>query len=176
MTGEVKMERVRTVVGIDPGTQKVGYAVIEETNEGWRVVDSGVFQFPSKLPVPQRLAMLYDDLIGLLQDYLPNCLIVEEPHVRPFGMKSALVVAQSVGVVKLAAVKVGVPVVSFPYTQAKRVLTGSGSSSKDVLAAAVQQILKLPELPPWQDAIDAMAFALCYCLLTPQPEEVRMSK
>jgi len=176
MTGETKMECVRTVVGIDPGTKKVGYAVIEEANEGWRVVDSGVFQLPSKLPVPQRLAMLYDDLLELLQDHLPHCLVVEEPHVRPFGMKSALVVAQSVGIVKLAAVKAGVPVVSFPYTQAKRVLTGSGSSSRNVLAAAVQQILKLPELPPWQDAIDAMAFALCYCLLTPQPEEVRMRR
>jgi crossover junction endodeoxyribonuclease RuvC len=176
MTGEVKMERVRTVVGIDPGTKKIGYAVVEETNEGWRVVDSGVFQLPSKLPVPQRLAMLYEDLLDLLQDHLPDCLIVEEPHVRPFGMKSALVVAQSVGVVKLAAVKVGIPVASFPYTQAKRVLTGSGSSSRGVLAAAVQQILKLPELPPWQDAIDAMAFALCYCLLTPQPEGVRTNE
>jgi len=176
MTGEVKMERVRTVVGVDPGTKKVGYAVIAETNAGWQVVDSGVLQFSSRLPVHQRLAMLYEGLLELLQDHLPDCLIVEEPHVRPFGMKSALVVAQSVGVVKLAAVKAGIPVVSFPYTQAKRILTGSGSSSRDVLAAAVQQILKLPKLPPWQDAIDAMAFALCYCLLTPQPEEVRMSK
>jgi Holliday junction DNA helicase RuvA subunit/crossover junction endodeoxyribonuclease RuvC len=166
MMGEVKMERVRTVVGIDPGTKKVGYAVIAETNAGWRVVDSGVFQFSSRLSVHQRLAMLYEDLLELLQDHLPDCLIVEEPHVRPFGMKSALVVAQSVGVVKLAAVKAGIPVVSFPYTQAKRILTGSGSSSREVLAAAVQQILELPELPPWQDAIDAMAFALCYCLLT----------
>jgi crossover junction endodeoxyribonuclease RuvC len=128
------------------------------------------------LSVHQRLAMLYEDLLELLQDHLPDCLIVEEPHVRPFGMKSALVVAQSVGVVKLAAVKAGIPVVSFPYTQAKRILTGSGSSSREVLAAAVQQILKLPELPPWQDAIDAMAFALCYCLLTPQPEEVQAGK
>jgi crossover junction endodeoxyribonuclease RuvC len=176
MMGEVKMERVRTVVGIDPGTKKVGYAVIAETNTGWRVVDSGVFQFSSRLSVHQRLAMLYEDLLELLQDHLPDCLIVEEPHVRPFGMKSALVVAQSVGVVKLAAVKAGIPVVSFPYTQAKRILTGSGSSSREVLAAAVQQILKLPELPPWQDAIDAMAFALCYCLLTPQPEEVQAEK
>ncbi|MFA0734161.1 MAG: hypothetical protein OGMRLDGQ_000661 [Candidatus Fervidibacter sp.] len=176
MMGEVKMERVRTVVGIDPGTKKVGYAVIAETNAGWRVVDSGVFQFSSRLSVHQRLAMLYEDLLELLQDHLPDCLIVEEPHVRPFGMKSALVVAQSVGVVKLAAVKAGIPVVSFPYTQAKRILTGSGSSSREVLAAAVQQILKLPELPPWQDAIDAMAFALCYCLLTPQPEEVQAGK
>ena len=176
MTGEVKMERVRTVVGIDPGTKKVGYAVIAETNAGWQVVDSGVFQFSPRLPVHQRLAMLYEDLLELLQDHLPDCLIVEEPHVRPFGMKSALVVAQSVGVVKLAAVKAGIPVVSFPYTQAKRILTGSGSASREVLATAVQQFLKLPELPPWQDAIDAMAFALCYCLLTPQPEEVQAGK
>jgi len=170
------MERVRTVVGIDPGTKKIGYAVITETNAGWQVVDSGVFQFSPRLPVHQRLAMLYDDLLELLQDHLPDCLIVEEPHVRPFGMKSALVVAQSVGVVKLAAVKAGIPVVSFPYTQAKRILTGSGSASREVLSTAVQQFLKLPELPPWQDAIDAIAFALCYCLLTPHTEEVQMGK
>lgn len=176
MTGEAKMERVQTVIGVDPGTKRVGYAVIREANSGWQALDSGVLQFPSRLPMPQRLAMLFDDLLALLQEHLPDCLVVEEPHVRPFGMKSALVMAQSVGVVKLAAVKVDIPVVSFPYTQAKRILTGSGSASRGVLAAAVQRSLKLPQLPPWQDVIDAMAFALCYCLLTPQPEEVRMNK
>ena len=161
------------MTGIDPGTQRVGYAVIEETAEGWRAIDSGVFQFPSRLPVPQRLAMLFDDLTALLREYPPDCVVVEEPYVRPFGMKSALAVAQSVGVVKLAAVKAGVPVTSYPYTQAKRALTGSGSASKTVLAAAVQQFLKLPQLPPWQDAIDALAFALCHCLLSPVTEEVK---
>lgn len=163
------------MIGIDPGTQRVGYAVIEETDEGWQAIDSGMFQFPSKLSVPQRLAILFDELIDLLREYSPDCVVVEEPHVRPFGMKSALVVAQSVGVVKLAAVKVGIPIASYPYTQAKRTLTGSGSASKTVLAAAVQQFLKLTQLPPWQDAIDAMAFALCYCLLTPITEEVRIT-
>ncbi|MCS7192663.1 MAG: crossover junction endodeoxyribonuclease RuvC [Armatimonadetes bacterium] len=170
------MVSIRTIVGIDPGTKQVGYAVIEETDEGWQAIDSGVFQFPSKLPVPQRLAMLFDELIDLLREYSPDCVVVEEPYVRPFGMKSALIVAQSVGVVKLAAFKIGVPVASYPYTQAKRTLTGSGSASKTVLAAAVQQFLKLNQLPPWQDAIDAMAFALCYCLLTPIAEEVRITQ
>lgn len=169
------MAIVRTVVGIDPGTQRVGYAIIEETTEGWQSIDSGVFQFPSRLPVPQRLAMLFDELTALFDEHPPDCVVVEEPYVRPFGMKSALVVAQSVGVIKLAATKAGIPVVSYPYTQAKRTLTGSGSASKTVLAAAVQQFLKLPQLPPWQDAIDAMAFALCHCLLTLTPEEVKIA-
>ncbi len=169
------MTSVRIVIGIDPGTQRVGYAVIEETGEGWQAIDCGVFQFPSRLPMPQRLAMLFDDLNSLLRDYPPDCVAVEEPYVRPFGMKSALVVAQSVGVVKLAAAKVGIPVASYPYTQAKRTLTGKGSASKAVLAAAVQQFLKLQQLPPWEDAIDAMAFALCHCLLTPLNEEVEVT-
>lgn len=167
------MASVRTVIGIDPGTQRVGYAIVEETTEGLQAIDSGVFQFPSRLPVAQRLAMLFDELTALLNEYPPDCVVVEEPYVRPFGMKSALVVAQSVGVIKLAAVRMGVPVVSYPYTQAKRTLTGSGSASKAVLAAAVQQLLKLPQLPPWQDAIDALAFALCHCLLSPLTEEVK---
>lgn len=169
------MTSVRIVIGIDPGTQRVGYAVIEETGEGWQAIDCGVFQFPSRLPMPQRLAMLFDDLNSLLREYPPDCVVVEEPYVRPFGMKSALVVAQSVGVVKLAAAKVGIPVASYPYTQAKRTLTGKGSASKAVLAAAVQQFLKLQQLPPWEDATDAMAFALCHCLLTPLNEEVKVT-
>lgn len=170
------MERARTVVGIDPGTQRVGYAVISETSSGWQVIDSGVFKFPSRLPIPQRLSMLFNDLLALLREIRPDCLVVEEPHVRPFGMKSALVVAQSVGVVKLAAVEVGIPVLSLPYTQAKRAITGTGSAPREVLAAAIEQFLKLPEPPPWQDAIDAMAFALCYFLLPSQLEEVQKGK
>ncbi|MFA0753689.1 MAG: hypothetical protein IMHGJWDQ_002178 [Candidatus Fervidibacter sp.] len=164
----------RRVIGIDPGTQRVGYAVVEEARENsWCVLDNGVFQFPARLPMPQRLAMLFNDLTSLLSEHPSECLVVEEPYVRPFGMRSALVVAQSVGIVKLAAVKAGVPVVSYPYTQVKRVLTGSGSASREMLAAVVQQLLRLPELPPWQDAIDALAFALCYCLLVPHPEGVK---
>ncbi len=120
--------------------------------------------------------MLFDGLTTLLSEHSPDCVVVEEPYVRPFGMRSALVVAQSVGVVKLAAVKAGVSVVSYPYTQAKRTLTGSGTASKETLASAVQQLLKLPQLPPWQDAIDAMAFALCHCLLSPQQEEVQVKR
>lgn len=166
------MKRTRKVMGIDPATKRVGYAVIGETDSGWKVIDSGVLQLPSRLPAPQRLGMLFDNLTSLLQEHIPDCLVVEEPYVRPFGMRSALVVAQSVGVVKLAAVKFGIPVFSYTYTQAKRCITGNGAASKAVLAAAVQRLLHLPELPPWEDTIDALAFALCYCILSSQTEEV----
>ncbi len=169
------MQRTRTVIGIDPGTHRVGYAVIAETTEGWCALDSGVFQFPRRLPVPERLSRLYDEVSTLLAEHPADCLVVEEPYVRPFGMRSALVVAQSVGVVKLAAVKAGVPVVSYPYTQAKRVLVGSGAASREVLKVAVQRLLNLPVPPPWQDTVDAFAFALCHCLLTAPSKEVRLS-
>lgn len=167
------MDEVGTIVGIDPGTQRVGYAVLSKAGASWQLVDSGVFQFPSRLTVPQRLALLYDEVTSLLSEHRAQYLVVEEPYVRPFGMRSALVVAQSVGVVKLAGVKAGVEVVSYPYTQAKRALTGSGSASREVLNAAVQNLLRLPHLPPWQDAVDALAFALCHCLLVPAVEVSR---
>lgn len=161
----------RIIVGIDPGTQRVGYAIVAETEKNWQTVDSGVFQ-PPRSPLTTRLAVIFDELMALLSEHLADCLVVEEPHVRPWGMKSALVMAQSVGVIKLAAVKAGVPVVSYPYTQVKRVLTGSGAASREVLALAVQQLLNLPQLPPWQDAVDAMALALCHGLLSPLFSEV----
>ena len=160
------MQQQRTVIGIDPGTHRVGYAVVVETDKGWHALDSGVFQFPRSLAIPQRLNRLYDEVSALLSEHTAHCLVVEEPHIRPFGMRSALIVAQSVGIIKLAAIKAGVPVFSYPYTQAKRLLVGSGAASREVLKVAVQRLLNLPAPPPWQDTVDAFAFALCHCLLT----------
>ncbi len=172
MTGETAMMPwSRTLVGIDPGTQRVGYAIVAETEKNWQMVDSGVFQ-PPRSPLTKRLEVIFDALTALLSEHPAHCLVVEEPHVRPWGMKSALIVAQSVGIIKLAAMKAGVPVTSYPYTQVKRTLTGSGASSREVLALAVQRMLNLSQLPPWQDAIDALALALCHGLLSPLMPEV----
>lgn len=166
------MATEQTIVGIDPGTRQIGYAVLAVTATRWQVIDCGVVRTPNGLPVAARLAQLFDEVTALLQEHAADCLVVEEPHVRPWGVKSALAVAQSVGVVKAAAAKAGVTVVSYPYTQVKRALTGSGATARSVLAVAVQHLLQLAELPPWQDAVDALAFALCHCLLVPQRQEV----
>lgn len=162
----------RKIVGIDPGTHRVGYGVIAETERRWQMLDSGVFKLPRQ-PMTQRLASLFEETTALLEEHHPDCLVVEEPHVRPFGMKSALMVAQSVGVIKLAAVKANVLIASYPYTQVKGALTGNGAAPRHVLALVVQQLLDLDELPSWQDTIDALALALCHFILSATPETVR---
>lgn len=159
-----KVERI--IVGIDPGTRQIGYAILLVSEGSWQVIDCGIFRQPKGLALPQRLAWLFKEVTALLREHQVDCVVVEEPHVRPFNMRSALVVAQSVGVIKAAAASLSAPIVSYPYTQVKRTLTGSGNASRLILAAAVRQMLRLADLPPWQDAIDALAFALCHCLLT----------
>ncbi|MFA0751734.1 MAG: hypothetical protein SLRJCFUN_002137 [Candidatus Fervidibacter sp.] len=162
-----KMRAGQIIVGIDPGTRQIGYALLAVLERSWRVMDCGIFRPPKGLALPQRLAWLFNEVTALLREHAVHCVVVEEPHVRPFNMRSALVVAQSVGVIKAAAASLGVPIVSYPYTQVKRTLTGSGNASRLILTAAVRQILRLADLPPWQDAVDALAFALCHCLLSP---------
>ena len=162
-----KMRTEQIIVGIDPGTRQIGYALLVVLEGSWRVMDCGIFRPPNGLGLPQRLAWLFNEVTALLREHAVHCVVVEEPHVRPFNMRSALVVAQSVGVIKAAAASLGVPIVSYPYTQVKRTLTGSGNASRLILTAAVRQILRLADLPPWQDAVDALAFALCHCLLSP---------
>ena len=162
-----KMKAEQIIVGIDPGTRQIGYAILGTSGRSWQVIDCGIFRPPNGFSLPQRLAWLFNEVTALLREHPVGCVVVEEPHVRPFNMRSALVVAQSVGVIKAAAATLSVPIVSYPYTQVKRTLTGSGNASRLILTAAVRQMLRLAELPPWQDAIDALAFALCHCLLSP---------
>ena len=153
------------VVGIDPGLNVTGYAVVEPGGRsgGGRVAEAGVIR-PGKADAGMgaRLAVLYDGIVEILEAYPPVALALEQVHSHWKHPRTAILMAHARGVIVLAAAKRGVPVVGYAASKIKKNLTGSGNAPKDQMQHAVRMELGLEQLPEPHDVADACAVALCH--------------
>ena len=160
------------VLGIDPGTQLVGWAVAECAPSGQlQRIDSGVWKLgraPVKMGV--RLLKLHQSLEEVLQEYRPTRVALEAAF---FGKNahSALKLGEARGVVLLAAEAFQVPVVELPPATVKARVAGTGSATKEQVEELVRMHFSLPDLEAaTADETDALAVAAC-ALLEPRSQE-----
>jgi len=146
-------------VGIDPGTARLGYGVIDA--DGPRAVDFGVVETPSGLALPDRLAALFDRLTDLLADHRPRAVAVEQLFFAR-NATTAMAVGQARGVVLLAAARAGVPVAEYTPAEVKQAVVGYGRAEKGQMQEMVRLLLGLERVPHPDDAADALAVALCH--------------
>jgi len=159
------------VLGIDPGLQCCGYAVI-----AWpaaQVCDAGVIRSEGDGALPARLAEIQDGLNDVLAEHAVDLLAVEELYAHYKHPRTAILMGHARGVILLGAARAGVPVVDVPATMIKKALTGNGHASKIQMQRAILATLKLEALPEPADVADAMAVALCAAWQRSQ--EVRMA-
>lgn len=154
------------ILGIDPGTRKVGYAVIDATigrrGPEMRYVECGVLAAPAKGEVPARLFAIAEDLAAVIDEHAPVQLAIE----RAFGGKnvhSALMLGQARGALMLLAAQRGLPAFEYAPALVKRVVAGRGAATKDAIAERVRLLFELRRAPP-ADAADALAIACCHAL------------
>jgi crossover junction endodeoxyribonuclease RuvC len=161
------------VLGIDPGTVRMGYGLLEETDHV-RAVDWGVLTIRSSLPIEERLYQLYAQLLDLIIRCRPDSLAVEEPFVgkgeRQF-IGPALAVGQAQALVLIAAAGQAIPVKRYPPAQVKQAIANYGAASKEQVQEMVCTVLDLDSVPSPSDAADALAIALCH-LRQAQVEQV----
>lgn len=155
------------VLGIDPGTQLVGYAVAESgrrsptrTQEP-RIAEAGVIRLKSTMPLEKRLVILHRDLSELLGESRPDLLVVEQVFVHAKHQRTAVVMGHARGVVLLAAAQHGVAVGELAPAEVKKSLTGNGRATKQQMQRAVMLQCGLAKLPEPPDVADAIAIALC---------------
>ena len=148
------------VLGIDPGTLNMGYGVIEERDGNIAMIVCGVISAPQKLPVEQRLCILYEGLLKVIADFQPAEAAVEEPFVAG-NARSALAIGRAQAVAILAAAQAKLPVSRYMPTQVKQLVTSYGRSGKDQVRQVVKLQLGVSELPEASDAADALAVAIC---------------
>jgi crossover junction endodeoxyribonuclease RuvC len=146
-------------VGIDPGTARLGYGVIDA--DGPRAVDFGVVETPSGLALPDRLAVLFDRLTDLLAAHRPRAVAVEQLFFAR-NATTAMAVGQARGVVLLAAARAGVPVAEYTPAEVKQAVVGYGRADKGQMQEMVRLLLGLERAPHPDDAADALAVALCH--------------
>lgn len=147
------------ILGIDPGSNATGYAVIDAAGDTAGVVDHGVLRLPSKAPLVERLRMLDERLRELVAQHEPDEVVVEEVFAA-VNVRSALVLGQVRGVVIVAA-SASCPVFEYSARAVKKAVTGYGGADKQQVVQMVTTLLGLSKAPA-QDAADALALALTH--------------
>lgn len=166
-TGEPTAEA--RILGIDPGLQITGYAVIEAGTQRPRVCEAGIIRSTAKTDIAQRVRMIYTGIVEILQQFQPKVVVVEQLYAHYQHPRTAILMAHSRGVVFLAAAQQDLPVISYNATRVKKTITGSGRAPKDQVQRTIQRELGLAQLPEPPDVADALALALCHYYLLRLP-------
>jgi crossover junction endodeoxyribonuclease RuvC len=150
------------ILGLDPGLQVTGYAVLEP---GPRICEAGVIRSSegrAPADMASRLVSLYDSIVEVVSQFRPEVAVVEQLYAHYDHPRTAILMAHARGVLLLAAAKHGLPVVSYNATRIKKTVTGSGRAPKDQVQRTIQRELGLAQLPEPPDVADALAAALCH--------------
>jgi crossover junction endodeoxyribonuclease RuvC len=162
------------VLGIDPGLQVTGYAVLEARPQGPHVCEAGIVRSSEprqrSTDVAARLRSLYDGIAEVLELYRPAVVVVESLFAHYDHPRTAILMAHARGVLLLAAAQRGVPLVHYTAPRIKKTITGHGRASKEQMQHAVMRELRLPRLPEPPDVADALAAALCHYHAVRRPE------
>ncbi len=149
------------VLGVDPGTIAMGYGVIESRDGETTLIDCGALTTPARSPIGERLSFLYHKLEGIISDYRPDVVAIEQPFIAK-NPKSALAIGRAQAIAILAAANQGLPTYEYTPTQVKRRVANYGASSKEQIQTMVKLQLGLSQTPQPSDAADALAVALCH--------------
>ncbi len=161
--GETRRPPSGRVVGIDPGLNVTGYAVVEPSARGPYVIEAGVIRpGDGKVSMGRRLAVIHQGVVEVLDAFPPSALALEQVHSHVKHPRTAILMAHARGVIVLAAAQRGVPVVGYAAARIKKALTGSGRAPKPQIQHAIQTELGLDRLPEPHDVADACAVALCH--------------
>lgn len=156
-------EKEKIILGIDPGTNVMGYGVLQVKEGKPQLIVMGVLQLSKFESHYLRLKRIYERVLGLIDQYHPDDLAIESPFVG-INAASLIKLCRAQGVAMAAAVERDIPIFEYAPTKIKISITGNGGAAKEQVAAMLQNILKLqPEdMNKKLDASDALAVAMCH--------------
>ena len=149
------------ILGIDPGLQVCGYACMEASIEGEKLIEAGILRTPNDLPLAERLNRIAADISEIIDNFRPDIVAVEELYSHYAHPKTAILMGHARGVILQKCAQSSIEVKSFNATRIKKSITGNGRASKEQVQRTIQTILMLSELPEPNDVADAIAAALC---------------
>ena len=153
------------ILGIDPGLQVTGYAVIEPRPSGPHVCEAGVIKTTNgrkTTDLAPRLQSLYDGIVEIVEQFEPTTMVVEQLYAHYAHPRTAILMAHARGAILLAAAQKNVQVRSYAATRIKKLITGHGRATKEQMQHAIMRELNLPQLPEPHDVADALGVALCH--------------
>ena len=163
------MEKI--ILGIDPGTNIMGYGVIAVKDGKANMVTMGVIDLRKFGDSYLKLGHIFERVTGIIDSYLPDEMAVEAPF---FGknVQSMLKLGRAQGVAIAAAIQRDIPIHEYAPLKIKMALTGNGAASKEQVAGMLQRMLKLEksDMPKFMDATDALAAAYCHFIQMGAPQ------
>lgn len=164
------MKAEKIILGIDPGTNVMGYGVIRTIGTKAEMVAMGVIDLHKMSDPYLRLGHIFERVTGIIESYLPDEMAIEAPF---FGknVQSMLKLGRAQGVAIAAAIHRDIPIHEYAPTKIKMAITGQGSASKEQVAGMLQRLLKLKadEMPKFMDATDALGAAYCHFMQMGRP-------
>jgi crossover junction endodeoxyribonuclease RuvC len=151
----------RIILGLDPGTNIMGYGVILVQGSALKLLQFGVIQLSKFDSHELRLKKIFDRVLGLVDEFSPDEVALEAPFYGK-NVQSMLKLGRAQGVAMSAALHREVPIVEYAPKKVKQSVTGNGNASKEQVAKMLMQIFAFRELPKLLDASDALAVAVCH--------------
>jgi crossover junction endodeoxyribonuclease RuvC len=151
----------KIILGIDPGTTIMGYGLISVAGSSMKAVDLGVLHLGKLNDHALKLKTIFEYTLLLIDKYKPDDLAIEAPF---FGknVQSMLKLGRAQGVAMAAGLFRTVPIFEYSPKKIKQSITGNGNASKEQVAAMLQTLLSIHELPEKLDATDGLAAAVCH--------------
>lgn len=160
----------RVIIGIDPGTNVMGYGILGVNGNKPQMVAMGVLTLSKFESHYLRLRRIYERTLQLCHQYLPDEMAIEAPF---FGknVQSMLKLGRAQGVAMAAALAHDVPITEYEPRKIKQAITGNGAASKEQVQQMLRHILSIPQesILPQLDATDALAAALCHFYESSKP-------
>ncbi|HET9487862.1 MAG TPA: crossover junction endodeoxyribonuclease RuvC [Chryseosolibacter sp.] len=157
--GKVIKEKV--ILGLDPGTNIMGYGIICIKGSTISLLQYGVIHLNKYAGHELKLKKIFERVLSLLDEYHPDEVALEAPF---FGknVQSMLKLGRAQGVAMSAALYRGIPITEYSPRKIKQSVTGKGNASKEQVARMLMTLLAIKELPKLLDATDALAVAVCH--------------
>ncbi len=160
----------KIILGIDPGTNVMGYGVLRVVGTKPEMIAMGVVDMRKFSDHYLKLKHIHERVIGIIESYLPDELAIEAPF---FGknVQSMLKLGRAQGVAIAAALTRDLPITEYAPLKIKMAITGNGQASKEQVAAMLQKMLHIAEndMPAFMDATDGLAAAYCHYLQMGRP-------
>mgnify|MGYP000081943174 CR=1 FL=1 len=169
----MKEKAEKIILGIDPGTNVMGYGVLKVRGNKAAMIAMGVIDMRRMEDPYLKLGRIFDRVTGVIEEYLPDEMAIEAPF---FGknVQSMLKLGRAQGVAIAAAIHHDIPIHEYAPLKIKMAITGQGEASKEQVAGMLQRLLNIDQgdMPKFLDATDALGAAYCHFLQSSAPQAV----
>lgn len=149
------------ILGVDPGTNILGYAILEVNGKQVKIITFGVIKLFKEEDQAQKLKEIFLQVQEIIESYLPKYLAIEAPFYGK-NVQSMLKLGRAQGVAIAAGITMGLEVNEYSPKLIKKSVTGNGNASKEQVSAMLENILKVKIQSEYHDATDALATAYCH--------------